>query len=303
MAKSIITTTTATAAAPILAFAAAAVLVLLLLLLRARAKKEEGFNYNFFPPPPYRCKEMDIHTTVLPDTANVLFSFPPDTPKDVMLDHVAHMFKDKANLAYTNVVSVKVRARGDRPYLYIQVTKPQHISQMSGRLLVPLFFTPQGILAKVDKRSAPPEIDYFLHHFFDPFYCAGQAEQPSLLAHTTGTDAKYYQPYDLVVQTTKMTPADNATPPPLPLSIEPDTPAHTREYETPASANIGSASATWDARGVPIEKTQNNISFKQFINHPALYQAATDGLYDDMFDLSRLIPSFPTGRGSGGHGR
>jgi hypothetical protein len=224
-----------------------------------------------------------------------------------MLDHVAHMFKDKANLAYTNVVSVKVRARGGVPYLYIQVTKPQHISQMSGRLLVPLFFTPQGILAKVDKRSAPPEIDYFLHHFFDPFYCAGQAEQPSLLAHTTGTDAKYYQPYDLVVQTTKMTPADNATPPPLPLSIEPDTPAHMREYETPATATATATATagncTWDARGVPIEKTQNNINFKQFINHPALYQAATDGLYDDMFDLSRLIPSFPTGRGSGGHGR
>ena len=275
--------------------------------LRSRAK--EGFNYNFFPPPPYRCKEMDIKTTVLPDTANVLFSFPPDTPKDTMLDHVAHMFKDKANLAYTNVVNVKVRARGGVPYLYIQVTKPQHISQMSGRLLVPLFFTPQGILAKVDKRSAPPEIDYFLHHFFDPFYCAGQAEQPSLLAHTTGTDAKYYQPYDLVVQTTKMTPADNATPPPLPLSIEPDTPAHMREYETPATIGGGSSSSSgtwtekWDGRGVPIEKTQNNISFKQFINHPALYQAATDGLYDDMFDLSRLIPSFPTGRASGGHGR
>lgn len=281
--------------------------VMLLWGWQQRPRRSEGFNYNFFPPPPYRCKEMDIKTAVLPDTANILFSFPPDTPKDIMLDHVAHMFKDKANLAYTNIVSVKVRARGGEPFLYIQVTKPQHISQMSARLLVPLVFTPQGVVAKVDKRSAPPEIDYFLHHFFDPFYCAGQAEQPSLLAHTKGTDAKYYQPYDLVVQTTKMTPADNATPPPLPMSIEPDTPAHTREYETPATISAGAGAGTWaekwDGRGVPIEKTQNNIKFKQFINHPALYQAATDGLYDDMFDLSRLIPSFPTGRSSGGHGR
>jgi hypothetical protein len=281
-----------------------AVVGLTWLALRRRQQQTEGFNYNFFPPPPYRCKEMDIKTTVLPDTANVLFSFPPDTPKDIMLDHVAHMFKNKANLAFTNIINVKVRARGGAPFLYVQLTKPRHISQMSARLLVPLFFTPQGVVAKVDKRSAPPEIDYFLHHFFDPFYCAGQAEQPSLLAHTTGTDAMFFQPYDLVVQTTKMTPADNAAPPPLPLSIEPDTPAHTREYETPATISEGvnekSWEEKWDGRGVPIEKTQNNIIFKQFINHPALYQAATDGLYDDMFDLSRLIPSFPTGRSSGG---
>jgi len=281
-------------------------IIVVLLWWRRHAAATEGFNYNFFPPPPYRCKEMDIKATVLPDTANILFSFPPDTSKDTMLDHVAHMFKDKANLAYTNIVSVKVRARGGEPFLYIQVTKPQHISQMSARLLVPLVFTPQGVVAKVDKRSAPPEIDYFLHYFFDPFYRAGLPEQPSLLAHLTGTDAKYYTPYDLVVQTTRMTPGDNASPPQLPMSIEPDTPAHTREYETPATISAGGAGAAggweekWDGRGVPIEKTQNNISFKQFINHPALYQAATDGLYDDMFDLSRLIPGFPTGRGASG---
>jgi len=290
-------------------------LVLVLVLVFQRQKNhKEGFNYNFFNPLPHtqRLPDTTIHTTMLPASANVLFDFPPNTPPHVMLKHVARMFKDKANLAHANVINVKVKTTPHgQAYLVVQISKPERISQSSGRLIVPLTITAQGVVAKVDMRFASPQIDYFLHHFFDPFYGSqGKHEDPSNLLQTTGKEALDYTPYDLVIYVantnTNNTNTNELHHNPKPLAIEPDSTFHVRQYKTPATAIAATAVAKdikWDARGVQMGLTQPNVQFKQYLNHPALYQKNTDGLYDDLFDLSRLIPSFPTGRASGGRGR
>ena len=269
--------------------------------------RKEGFNQNFFNPLQHTQTLPDtaIHTTVLPDTANVLFEFPQNTPPHVMLKHVARMFKEQANLAYTNVIVVKVKTTlQGQAYLVVQISKPGRISQHSGRLIVPLTVTTQGIVAKVDMKFASPQIDYFLHHFFDPFYGAkGKFENPSTTLQ--GKEAHDYTPYDLVIYLNRhnnniidTNHIDTNHINPKPLAIEPDSNFHVRHYETPAAAAAATAAPLqkWDARGVQMGRTQPNVQFKQYLNHPALYQKNTGGLYDDMFDLSRLIPSFPTGR-------
>ena len=296
------------------------VVVAVLLLLQRQKNHKEGFNYNFFNPLPHTQSLPDttIHTTVLPASANVLFDFPPNTPPHVMLKHVARMFKDKANLAHANVINVKVKTTPHgQAYLVVQISKPERISQSSGRLIVPLTLTAQGVVAKVDMRFASPQIDYFLHHFFDPFYGSqGKHEDPSNMLQTTGKEALDYTPYDLVIYVANTNNTNTNTNElhhnPKPLAIEPDSTFHVRQYKTPATTiaennnnnnNNEHNVAKWDARGVQMGLTQPNVQFKQYLNHPALYQKNTDGLYDDLFDLSRLIPSFPFGRASGGRGR
>ncbi len=289
------------------------IFILILIYINNKNNRKEGFYYNFFNPLPHTqtLPDTTIHTTVLPASANVLFDFPPKTLPHVMLKHVARMFKEKANFAHTNVIQVKVKTTPQgQAYLVLQISKPGRISQSGGRLIVPLTLTAQGIVAKVDMRFASPQIDYFLHHFFDPFYGSqGKHENPSHLRQTTGKETLDYSPYDLVIYVANNNPNTNTNSNelhhnPKPLAIEPDSTFHVRQYKTPATA-FETATATakdveWDARGVQMGLTQPNVQFKQYLNHPALYQKSTDGLYDDLFDLSRLIPSFPTGRASGG---
>ena len=90
-----------------------------------------------------------------------------------------------------------------------------------------------------------------------------------------------------------------------PIAVEPDSDSHVRNYVTPGEdINKCEVKAdyikVWDARGVPIEKQQKDIKLDQYIPHPSMFENNLTGLYDDVFGMSRIIPSFPTGRGTGG---
>jgi hypothetical protein len=307
--------------------------------------KKEGFVYyhNFFPPTP--CDEVPkkcLKSNAIPDKSNVLFRFPPGTSRQIMVRYIANMFKEKASVAYTNVIDIKVERQGrgssqyldlhseqtmklnltdnhfEKVYIILSViqTRPSRIGvpQVNKGIKIPLEFTPNGVIAHIDKAQSPKPIDYFLHYFFDPFYCEGRFEQK---LNIVGTDSGNYdfavspdnlmdcrwENNDYKLETCKKYP--HMVKVARPIAVEPDSDSHSRDYVTP-SADLNKCQVkedyikVWDARGVPVETEHENIKLDQYIYHPALYQNKLEGLYDDLFGMSRIIPSFPTGRASGG---
>ena len=304
-----------------------------------------GYYQNFFPPNPCDVKTSSCpKSTVskLPDSSSVLFQFPEGTPREIMTRQVANMFKSKANTAFTNVIDVKIEREGsgnsqyldlhseqsmrlsmtdanyERVYIILSVikTRPSRIGvpQVNHGIRIPLEFTSKGVIAKIDKAESPKKIDYFLHYFFDPFYCEGRYERK---LDVVGKDASNYdfaiKPDNLMdcrwengdtkIESCKRYPhiVDVARQ----IAVEPDSDSRVRNYVTPAS-DINTCRIkedyikVWDGSGVPIEKEQANINLDQYINHPALYQNKLDGLYDDLFAMSRYMPSFPSGHASTG---
>jgi len=295
--------------------------------------QKEGFGYyqNFFPPNPCdKKKKKQLIPIASKQRSGVLFEFPKGTPKEIMVSQVGAMFKKKASFAFTNVIDVQVEHIGtgnsdyenptfisesyERVWIILDVvnTRPSRISipSVSHRLKIPLKFTDKGIIAEIDRTDAAPPIDNFLHYFFDHFYCKGRYETK---LKAVGKDDSNYDfvvppdsPLDCLwennnpnIKTCKKHPeiARFARP----LSIEPDSDSHKRDYLTPAQ-DIDECKVKedyfklWDARGVPIENVQKNIKMDQYLPHPALYENKLNGLYDDVFGMSRFIPSFPTGR-------
>jgi hypothetical protein len=324
-------------------------ILFVLVVVLYKLTKREGYAYyrNYFPPTPCddlpgKCTNSTVSSRKLPDKADVLFEFPPNTPREVMVRHVANMFNSKANLAFTNVIDVKVEREGkgrsqyldlhseqsismkltdenfERVYIILNVikTRPSRIGvpQVNHGIKIPLEFTKRGVVAKVDKAQSPKPIDYFLHYFFDPFYCEGRYEQK---LDVTGIEAGNYNflvsPKDIMDcrwenNDTKLETCN--TYPQIvkvarQIAVEPDSDSRVRNYVTPGEdLNKCQIKADyikdWDARGVPIETEQHDIKLDQYINHPALFQNKLEGLYDDIFGMSRIIPSFPTGRSSSG---
>ena len=304
-----------------------------------------GYYQNFFPPNPcdIKCKVCPKSTvSKLPNSSNVLFQFPRGTPKEVMTRQVANMFKSKANAAFTNVIDVKIERNGsgssqyldlhsdgsmrlsmndsnfENVYIILNVikTRPSRIGvpQVNHGIRIPLEFTSKGVIAKIDKSNSPKKIDYFLHYFFDPFYCEGRYEkQLDIVGKDSGNYDFAVKPDNLMdcrwengdekIQSCQSYPhiVDVARQ----IAVEPDSDSRVRKYVTPA-ADINTCGIkedyikVWDGSGVPIEKEQPNIKLDQYLNHPALYQNKLEGLYDDLFAMSRLIPSFPSGHASTG---
>ena len=309
--------------------------------------KKEGFGFyqNYFPPNPCDVKKQKCipsKATKELKSSNILFQFPKGTPREVMVRYVGNMFKEKASVAYTNILEVRIERVGageseyldlhseqslhmdltdknyEKVYIILDIikTRPSRISipSINHTLKIPLEFTEKGVVAKIDKTTIAAPIYYFMHYFFDPFYCKGRYEKK---LNVVGKDDSNYdyvvKPDNLLdcqwennnskiktcIKHPEIVQWDR------PLSIEPDSDSHVRNYVTP-SEEIDKCKVkeeyikTWDARGVPIEKEHKNIKFDQYINHPALYQNNMNGLYDDVFGMSRIIPSFPTGRASGG---
>lgn len=326
------------------------VILLVLVVILYKLTKREGYVYyrNYFPPTPCddkpnKCTKSTVSSGKLPDKADVLFKFPPNTPREIMVRHVANMFNSKANLAFTNVIDVMVERNGkgssqyfnphseqtmhnmnindenfEQVYIVLSVvkTRPSNITtpQVNHGIKIPLEFTSNGVVAKIDKARSPKPIDYFLHYFFDPFYCEGRYEKK---LNVTGVDASNYDfvvsPKDIMDcrwenNDTKLE-SCNTYPQIVKvarqIAVEPDSDARVRNYVTPGQ-DINKCQVKedyikdWDARGVPIETEHHNIKLDQYINHPALFQNKLEGLYDDIFGLSRIIPSFPTGRASSG---
>jgi hypothetical protein len=328
------------------------ILIAILLVLVAILYKftnKEGYVYyrNYFPPTPCddkpeKCTKSTVTTGKLPNKTDVLFEFPPNTPREIMVRHVAKMFSSKANAAFTNVIDVMVEREGkgrsqyynlhseqsikmkltdenfERVYIVLSVvkTRPSRITipQVNHGIKIPLAFTSRGVVAKIDKAQSPKPIDYFLHYFFDPFYCQGRYEQQ---LDVKGIDAANYDfvvsPKDIMDcrwenEDTKLE-SCNTYPQIVKvarqIAVEPDSDDRVRNYVTPGQdLNKCQIKADyikdWDARGVPIETQQHNIKLDQYINHPALFQNKLEGLYDDIFGMSRIIPSFPTGRSPSG---
>jgi hypothetical protein len=305
-----------------------------------------GYYQNFFTPNPCSVKSGNCPKSIaskLPNSSNVLFQFPVGTPKEIMTRQVANMFKSKANSAFTNVIDVKIERNGSGSSQYLNLhseqsmrlgmtdanfesvyiildvikTRPSRIGvpQVNHGIRIPLEFTSNGVIAKIDKADSPKKIDYFLHYFFDPFYCEGRYEKK---LEAVGKDSGNYdfvvKPDNLMdcrwengdekIESCKRYPhiVDVARQ----IAVEPDSDSRVRNYVTPA-ADINTCRIkedyikVWDGSGVPIENEHENIKLDQYINHPALYQNKLDGLYDDLFAMSRYMPSFPAGRGSSGN--
>lgn len=185
---------------------------------------------------------------------------------------------------------------------------------------IPLeFMDNQMVKIEIKAIQTPMPIKYFLHYYFDPFYKEGTHELD--LLNVTGTETKLPM-YQYLVEAgkfrdcfwgtdgkasrAKMCPEYNEKELKAePIAVEPDSNTRIRHYKTPAqllsNCNIRDIYLKkWDGRGVPIETEQLDVLMKEYVPHPALFQNKLDGLYDDMFDVSRLIPSFPSGKASSG---
>jgi hypothetical protein len=324
-------------------------ILLVLVYILYKLTKKEGYAYyrNYFPPTPCddnlkKCINSTVSSGKLPNKADVLFKFPPNTSREIMVRHVANMFRTKADLAFTNVIDVMVERNGkgssqyfnphseqsmrmniddenfEQVYIVLSVikTRPSSITtpQVNHGIKIPLEFTSEGVVAKIDKAKSPKPIDYFLHYFFDPFYCEGRYEKE---LNVTGIDASNYNfvvsPKDIMdcrwenndtkLESCKEYPKIVEVA--RQIAVEPDSDARVRKYVTPGQ-DINKCKVKeeyikdWDARGVTVETEHHNIKLDQYINHPALFQNKLEGLYDDIFGMSRIIPSFPTGRSPSG---
>jgi hypothetical protein len=90
------------------------------------------------------------------------------------------------------------------------------------------------------------------------------------------------------------------------MAVEPDSNTHVRGYKTPQHSKVNNCAVRdihfrlWDGAGVFQKTGLGKFDEKQFISHPALFEEQKNGLYDDMFALSRRIPDFPSGHASVG---
>lgn len=370
------------------------IFILVCVVILTYYTKKEGFGYyqNYFPPNPKHDdrimldneqsnlfspftpiknnkKPLKPYTKTL-NNSNVLFEFPKNTPREIMVRYISDMFKQKASIAYTNVIDVKIEREGSGESEYLDLhseqsmnlkltdknfenvsiivqaikTRPSRISipQVNHTLRIPLEFVEKGVVAKIGSTKIAAPINYFLHYFFDPFYCNGLASSDARfkIPQTTTTRGlwdnidynknentqvetvvgKDDSNYDFVVKPDSLldckwenrdTKIESCKTYPhmvkiaRPIAVEPDSDSHVRNYVTPGE-DIDRCEVkrdyikVWDARGVPIEKQQKDIKLDQYIPHPSMFENNLTGLYDDVFGMSRIIPSFPTGRGTGG---
>jgi hypothetical protein len=290
----------------------------------------------------------------------ITFNFPADTPREAMITYVGKFFRSKIGGTYENVIDVKVERKGpgngdfypesaltdlinkitdvdyDKVYLIVghvekdlykttnygtamrtkYITTPQNMKYEK----IPLEFNGSSITIRMDKKQTPMPVLYFMHYWFDTFYCQGKYEKGLNVLGFNQKDISNENIHKYVVEVGNMDDCkwggDNSKIQsckiysdkelqPEPISVEPDSDVRNRGYKTPMKRfnnceveNI--YFKKWDARGVPIERTQTDIEMKEFIYHPGLVQNKLDGLYDDVFDMSRIIPSFPSGKASSG---
>lgn len=296
------------------------------------------------------------------ENKQITFNFPEKTSRESMIAYVANYFKSKIGGIYKNVIHIRIERMGkgssefnnqsaftnltnkitdadyDKVFLnigYIRkdrykysdfgkagrtkyITTPQTMIYEK----IPLQFGRNSVTIDLDKKTTPIPIMYFMHYWFDPFYCRGRSEKP-LKVHgynqkdnvkenihkyvvdvgdisdsLWGADSSKIQGSNLFITKDKNLEPDV-------MNVEPDSDSRNRCYKTP-SKRLNKCNVMrdyikkWDARGVPIEKVQEDIDMKDYMFHPAMVQNKLDGLYDDVFDMSRIIPSFPTGRASSG---
>lgn len=278
----------------------------------------------------------------------IIFKFPKDTSREQMITYIGKFFNSKINGVYKNTLFIKFERKGvetsdffpidfskrkinDTDYSMVNLvigyndTNKYKFSHYGTAQRTKYITTPQvdritkypleflenwSVKIDIKKEITPIPILYFMHYYFDDFYCSGKMENPlnieganlkeNITKHVVnvgnledclwGRDSskvqncKIFSDHELI--------PDN-------ISVEPDNVIS--NYQTPNSklnrCNVKNVYfKKWDARGVPIENLENNIKMKEFLPHPALFQNKLDGLYDDVFDMSRIIPSFPTGR-------
>jgi hypothetical protein len=290
----------------------------------------------------------------------IAFNFPPDTPREAMVTYVGKFFRSKLGGTYQNVIDVKVERKGpgngdfypqsaltdlvnritdvdyDKVFLIVghvekdsykytdygtsnrmkYITAPQNMKYER----IPLEFSGNSVVIRLDKKDTPMPVMYFMHYWFDTFYCQGKYEKELNVVGVNQKDNASENIHKYVVDVGNMDDCkwgsdnskvqtckiyDDKELQPDAIHVEPDSDARNRGYKTPMKTyNRCDAEGVyfkkWDARGVPIERTQRDIEMKEYIYHPGLVQNKLDGLYDDVFDMSRIIPSFPTGKASSG---
>ena len=290
----------------------------------------------------------------------ITFRFPKGTPREAMVVYVSNFFKSKIGGIYNNVIDIHIERKGpgngdfepqtsltdltnkitdedyDKVFLIIgHIEKDKYKNSDFGTAnrtkyittpqtnryeRIPLEFSNSNVTIRLDKKETPRPIMYFMHYWFDTFYCQGKYEKPLNVVGFNQKDIaaenihKYVVPVgDLQdckwgsdnskVQTCKI--YNDKELEPDTISVEPDSDTRNRGYKTP-SKKLNKCAVEdiyfkkWDGRGVPIDHVKQNIDMKELIYHPALVQNKLDGLYDDVFEMSRIIPSFPTGRASVG---
>ncbi len=290
----------------------------------------------------------------------ITFKFPNDTPRESMVTYVGKFFQSKIGGIYNNVINIKVERKGlgngdfspqesltdldnqitdkdyDKVHLIVghiekdkykysdygtanrmkYITTPQTMRYER----IPLEFGINSITIRLDKKQIPMPVMYFMHYWFDTFYCQGKFEKELNVQGYNQKDDSKENIHKYVVNVGDMSDCkcgkdnskiqtckiykDKELEPDV-ISVEPDSEIRSRGYKTPSQKLDKCATQEiylkkWDARGVPIEKVSNDLEMKEYIYHPALVQNKLDGLYDDVFDMSRIIPSFPTGRMSSG---
>ncbi len=290
----------------------------------------------------------------------ITFTFPKDTPREAMIVYVSNFFKSKIGGIYKNVIDIKVERKGpgnsdfldqssftdldnkitnedyDKVFLVIgHVEKDKYKNSdfgTSNRMKyittpqtmryerIPLSFTNTSVTILLNKKQIPMPVMYFMHYWFDTFYCQGKYERQLNVTGFNQKDIEKENIYKYVVpvgdlqdckwgsdnskvQTCKLYNEKEFEPDTI--SVEPDSDTRSRGYKTP-SKKLDNCEVEniyfkkWDGRGVPIERVKEDLNMKEYIYHPALVQNKLDGLYDDVFDMSRIIPSFPTGRAVSG---
>lgn len=299
-------------------------------------------------------------TSIIYKNKKIIFRFPQETSRENMIVYIANFFKSKIGGIYENVINIFIERNGlgngefepqssrtdlenritnkdyDKVFLiigYVQKdnyknsaygtsnrTKYITTPQTNKYERIPIEFTNNLASILLDKKKTPRPIMYFMHYWFDTFYCRGNYEKKLNIVGFNQKDVKNENIHKYIVevgdvqdckwgsdsskvQTCKI--GNDKELEPDTISVEPDSDARSRGYKTPFN-NLDKCRVKeiyfkkWDGRGVPIDKIKQNVEMKEFIYHPGLVQNKLDGLYDDVFDMSRIIPSFPTGRAVSG---
>jgi hypothetical protein len=295
-------------------------------------------------------KNPQANTVEFKDSV-INFKFPKETSREQMISYIGNFFKSKINGVYKNTLLIKFERKGiedsefypinkinisDKDFHQVnlvigyndlnvskysnygiaQRTKYITTPQVNRFIKYPLEFNENSVRIMIYKSTTPIPILYFMHYYFDDFYCKGKMESKNFNVSGTALNNSSVSRYvvevgnlqdckwgsdNSKVQNCKLFEDKELIPDDI--SVEPDN--IISGYQTPSKklnrCNVKQVYfKKWDARGVPIENLEEDVKMKEFIPHPALFQNKLDGLYDDIFDMSRIIPSFPTGRMSVG---
>lgn len=192
-------------------------------------------------------------------------------------------------------------------------------------------------LVQLEQLKQDNSIAYFLHYYFDPFYAEGRFEtknewepnayrqfdhhikvgdmsdcqwnnpnRPNIPLMANNSIVPNGTPREFMLENVNCPVYTEKELQPAPMAVEPDSNAHVRGYKTPQHKKVNNCVVRdihfrlWDGAGVFHKTGLGKFEEKQFISHPALFEEQPNGLYDDMFAMSRRIPDFPSGHAAAG---